>query len=106
MIYIFWSSKDQPEAKTIITNLLHQRLIACGSILPQVLSLYRWESVLEESLECKVILKTQEKHFQEIVSYIQKNGSYLVPEIAQVPVTQVNPDYLSWLIKETNQEII
>jgi len=102
MIYIFWTCRDQEEAKRIIHSLLNQHLIACASILPEVTSIYRWEGKVEESKEVKVILKTQPHHFDVIRTYIEANGSYEVPEILQVPISQGNPRYLSWVTAETS----
>ena len=96
MIYIFWSCKDEVEAKNIIHTLLNQKLIACASIFP-VESIYRWEGKIDEDKEIKVILKTDSKHFKEINTYIQDNCSYDVPEIVQVDVANGNPEYLKWV---------
>ena len=101
LIYIFWTCRDKIEAKTIIHELLDQRLIACASIFPKVESIYRWEGTIEESQEIKVILKTTFKHFNAIQSYIQTHCSYEVPEILQVDIVQGNPRYLSWVIDAT-----
>src|SRR5262245_44847326 len=103
MIYIFWTCKSIEEAKTIIHHLLDLCLIACASVLPEVESIYRWEGKIEEGKEAKVILKTQAKHFEAICHVIQKMGSYEVPEISQVDVTKANPDYFSWVLKETSR---
>ena len=57
IVYIFWTCRDKEEAKKIIHGLLHQQLIACASIFPEVESIYRWEGRIEESREVKVILR-------------------------------------------------
>jgi len=101
MIYIFWSCRDKNEAKKIIHILLEKRLIACASIFPEVESFYRWEGKIEESNEVKVILKTDAKHFDAIQTVILTEGSYQVPEIAEIDVVRGNPPYLDWLKRET-----
>jgi periplasmic divalent cation tolerance protein len=101
MIYIFWTCPNKEEAKRIIFGLLDKHLIACASILPEIESIYRWEGKIEEGREVKVILKTQPKHFDLICSYIIENGSYEVPEIVQVYVSQGNPRYLAWVKEQT-----
>lgn len=100
MIYIFWSAEDSKEAKRIVSALLEKRLIACASILPQVESIYRWEGKVENSIEAKVILKTKEEFFEPILHFIEKEGSYDVPEVSLVKVEKGNPSYLDWLEKE------
>ncbi len=101
MIYIFWTCRDKVEAKQIIRALLEKRWIACASIFPEVESIYRWEGKVEESVEVKVILKTEDQHFDAIQSYIQSHCSYEVPEIIQVNIAGGNPGYLSWVREET-----
>lgn len=100
-VYIFWTSPSKEEAKRIILELLERRLVACASILGQVESLYRWEGKIEQSDEVKVIFKTKSTHFKAIYTYIVQHGSYSVPEVLQIDIAQGNPDYLSWLSKET-----
>ena len=103
IVYIFWTCRDIIEAKNCIHALLHQRLIACASIFPEVVSIYRWEGNIEESREVKVIFKTVATHFHAIQHYIQTHCSYEVPEILQVDIAQGNPSYLSWVVEETAQ---
>lgn len=102
MIYIFWSCRDQLEAKKIIHGLLEKQLIACASIFPEITSIYRWEGNIEESLEVKVILKTLPQHFDHAQSYIQKECSYEVPEIVHVDIVNANSAYLSWVTDNVN----
>jgi periplasmic divalent cation tolerance protein len=101
-IYIFWTCRNQPEARTIIHALLEQRLIACASLLPGITSIYRWQGKIEEGQEVKVILKTMATHFDTVQSYIRAHCSYEVPEIVQIDIAQGNPHYLSWVAEETS----
>lgn len=97
MIYIFWTCRSREEAKTMIYSLLNQKLIACGSIFPEVESIYCWAEKIEESHEIKVILKTQAHHFDSIQQYIETHSSYEVPEIVAIDALYSNPRYTSWL---------
>ena len=101
MIYIFWTCRDEIEAKQIIYKLLDQRLIACASLLPKIESIYRWQGKIEESQEVKVIIKTLSQHFDAIQNYIQMHSTYEVPEILQVDIAQGNPSYLQWITQES-----
>jgi periplasmic divalent cation tolerance protein len=101
LIYVFWSAASRAEAQQIARALLDQRLIACATLFPEVESIYRWEGNIEESSEVKVILKTRKEHFEAIEKSILAQGSYAVPEIAQVEITRANPRYVSWALEET-----
>jgi periplasmic divalent cation tolerance protein len=101
MIYIFWTCQSREEAQRMVHGLLEKRLIACGSIIPKVHSIYWWKGKIEESQEVKVILKTGANHFDAVRRYIQSECSYDVSEIAQIDITKVNPQYLAWVEQET-----
>lgn len=101
MIYIFWTCRDQEEARRIIHGLLDEKLIACASILPMIESIYRWEGKIETSSEAKVILKTTAQHFEAIEGFIKTHCSYEVPEIVQIDIEQGSSSYLDWVTKET-----
>lgn len=92
---------SRAEAKQIARALLDLRLIACATFFPEVESIYRWQGNVEEGSEVKVILKTRPKHFEAIEKLILDQGSYEVPEIAQVEITRVSSRYLSWALEET-----
>src|SRR5258708_6720717 len=100
MNYIFWTCRNDQEAKKISRHLLEKGLIACASLIPQVESLYRWKGKIEESQEVKVILKTEKKHFEAICSYITSEGSYEVPEIVEVDASSVYAPYAAWVKEE------
>lgn len=100
MQYIFWSCPSAEEAKRLIIGLLENKMIACASIVP-VTSLYKWEGEVKETKEVKVILKTREGNFSSIAEYIALEGSYKVPEIASVKVSEASEAYVSWLLEET-----
>lgn len=103
MIYIFWTCKDSGEAKRILRDLIEKQLVACASIFP-VESVYRWAGKIEESMETKVILKTQEIHFESISNYIQSQCSYEVPEIVQVNIQKGSLRYLQWVLDSTSPD--
>ena len=101
MQYIFWTCRNEEEAKRIVRLLLEKNLIACASLIPHVESLYRWQGKIEEGREVKVILKTQKHHFEAICDCILREGSYEMPEIAQVDTAGVYAPYAAWLKTET-----
>ncbi len=99
-IVILWTCKDTSEAKRIAQVLLEERLIACASIVPQVLSLFSWQGKIETAEECKVFLKSDARHFEAVKEKILLHCSYEVPEILELEVDRGNPAYLSWLQSE------
>lgn len=101
MVYLFWTCETEEKAQAITHLLLEKRLIACASIFPRVLSIYRWEGKITEASEVKVLLKTQKNHFRLIEELIVEQGGYEVPELAALEVSQAHLPYLHWLEQET-----
>lgn len=101
MIYVFWTVAGEEEAGHVVRQLLEEGLVACASIVCGVRSVFRWEGKVEEKDEVKVILKSQEKHFGAICGVIREMGSYEVPEVVAVKVSEALPEYAAWVKAET-----
>lgn len=97
--YIFWTSATLDEAKKIAHLLLSNKLIACASIIPYVISLFEWNGKIEEASEVKVLLKTKKEHYPAIRACIEENASYQVPEIILISWDDANPSYADWVEK-------
>ncbi len=94
---VFWTARNQEEAERLSCELLEKQWVACASLIPSIVSLYRWNGAVERSEEVKVIFKTQRPYVSLIISHIQIYSSYEVPEILACDCVEGNPDYLSWL---------
>jgi periplasmic divalent cation tolerance protein len=97
MVYIFWTSPSIEEARKVITLLLEQRLIACGSIIPAVESYFWWQGKIDQGVEVKVILKTQRGLFSQVEETVCHNTGYQVPELTMISLEKVHAPYLQWL---------
>lgn len=97
MIQIQWTSPNMTEAKEIAMALVEKKWIACANIIPEVLSIYHWQGLLQEEREVKVFFKTRDDCFGKVKDFIIKNGSYSVPEVSKMTITETNPKYLKWL---------
>ena len=98
MIYV--TCKDEDEARTISISLLEKHLVACANMIP-IKSLYWWKGTIEDDTEVALIMKSQKKHMETIISEIKSLHSYEVPCIEFLPISDGNPDYLKWIIDET-----
>ena len=101
-IIIFMTAPSKKEACAIITSLIHKRLVACGSSVSGVDSIYRWRSKIERAREVLVILKTRESLFTAAAAEIERLHSYEVPEIIAVPVAAGSEKYLAWVNKNVS----
>lgn len=98
MVYV--TCKDEEEARKISLYLLEKRFVACANMFP-IKSLYWWKGKIEDDSEAILIMKTQEKHKEVIIKTIKDMHSYDVPCIEFIEINSGNPDYLKWILKET-----
>ncbi len=91
----------EAEAAALVKALLDRRLVACGTILPQGRSLYRWEGKLADEPESVILLKTSAARVSELRAAFEALHPYKVPELLVFPVSDGLERYLSWIADET-----
>lgn len=91
---------NEAQARALVTALVADRLIACGTLLPGARSLYRWEGKVTEEAEVVVLLKTEESQWDALCSAVRRLHPYEVPELLALPVDRGLDRYLSWLTQE------
>jgi len=99
MIIVYVPCKNKEEAQNIAKNLLGKKLIACANLFDSQ-SLYFWKNKLENTPETILIMKTQEKHYNEIKKQIKQLHSYELPAIIKFNV-EPNKEFEEWIKKET-----
>lgn len=92
---------NEDDAATFIRQLLEKRLIACGTITPNVRSIYRWENKVADEKEAVVILKTRSACLDSLKIAFDELHPYKLPELLVIPVAAGLPKYLQWIAGET-----
>ncbi len=90
------------EAEHIADALVADRLAACVNILGDVRSVYRWQGQIERADEVALIAKTRDALFDRVASRVRDLHSYDTPAIVAWPIIAVDPDYLAWVLTETD----
>ena len=103
MIYTTCTSED--EATHITKILLDKNLIACGNIIPKILSIFNWDSNIYRQSECALLLKTIEENFDGISALIKENHSYEKPCILSFPIKDIDNDFGDWVQKITKKQV-
>ncbi|GAA06595.1 divalent-cation tolerance protein CutA [Photobacterium leiognathi] len=85
--------------KTIIDELINQRLAACVQVMP-IQSYYHWQGEVNCDQEHQVMIKTKAALFEQVKTTILQFHDYETPEIIQLPITNGLGDYLAWIDKE------
>jgi len=101
-IVILITCGDKQEAQNISSVLVSNNLIACGNILSDVTSIFRWENRIENEEEVLLIAKSRQARFDAIIQKVKELHSYQTPEIIALPVVAGSEDYLKWLVDETS----
>ncbi|MFW6056024.1 MAG: divalent-cation tolerance protein CutA [Chloroflexota bacterium] len=90
------------EAERLSRILLQQRACACANLVPNVLSLFRWEGEAQADEEILLIAKTTQDALCELKRIVLAHHSYDVPEIVALPVVEGNDAYLDWVRTEVS----
>lgn len=93
---------SEADARALITALIDQRLIACGTLLPAARSIYRWEGKVTEEPEVVVLLKTEAARWEALRASVEQLHPYRVPELLALPVTHGLERYMQWLLSEVS----
>ncbi|HEX9690947.1 MAG TPA: divalent-cation tolerance protein CutA [Gemmatimonadales bacterium] len=101
-ILILTTLPDPAAAKRMVARLVERRLVACGTVVPGVTSVYRWQGNVETARETQVILKTRGARRGEAEAAVAALHPYEVPEILVIEVSGGAESYLRWIEAETS----
>lgn len=101
---IITTFSSEEEGGEVITRLVEKGLIGCGTMIPKVTSIYRWQGKVEKQSECLALLKTTSVRIEEAKGELLKLHPYQVPELIVVSPSDIHGGYLEWLLKETTVE--
>jgi len=93
----FCTFPDAEIARNVVRQVVDLRLAACGNILPQIHSIYRWQGKVESADEVLVIFKLDAARYPEFESRIRLLHPYDVPEIISCRIEKGLPEYLRWI---------
>ena len=97
-IVLVLTTAPSPEvAQTLVTTLVEESLIACGTILPGATSIYRWEGVVETATESQMLFKTPADRVTDLQRRFTELHPYEVPEFIVMPVESGLESYLAWV---------
>lgn len=98
MSAIIWSPfADEASAEAVVRQMLDERLIACGNILPPMRSLYLWQGQRGEARECAVLLKTDASLLDRAVERLAQLHPYETPAVLGWRADAVPPVTANWL---------
>ena len=103
-VAIYITAKNHKEAEKLGEILIKERLAGCINIFPEIRSIYRWNGKIQKHGESVIIAKTRKSLVKKVITCVKKHHSYSEPCVNALPILEGNPDYLSWLKKETTNK--
>lgn len=91
-------------AKKIAENLLAEKLIACGNIIPGVESVFEWNDECTTAQEVAVVFKTTDDKLEELVQRLGELHPYDTPAILGWACDSAHPATMAWLNGTLHQE--
>jgi periplasmic divalent cation tolerance protein len=90
-------------AERIAGALVEERLSACATVVPGVVSIYRWEGALRREGEVLIVLKTTGERVESLRSRLVELHPYDVPEVLALGVQAGHEPYLAWVRDEVRR---
>ena len=98
----FTTAPSAEEGRRLATALVEDGLVACGTVIPGCVSVYRWRGTVEQQDEVMVVLKTTAERWPALASALPGLHPYEVPELIALPVASGHAPYLRWVSDETS----
>lgn len=92
---------DADTAQRLARALVEERLAACVSALPGVVSTYRWQEGVEQATEVQLLIKTTGDRLAALTARLVELHPYELPEILAVEAAAGLPAYLDWVAAQT-----
>ncbi|MDD3236704.1 MAG: divalent-cation tolerance protein CutA [Candidatus Gastranaerophilales bacterium] len=95
------TTSNKKNAVEIARHLIENKLAACVNIVPNIVSVYTWDSNICEGQEFLLVIKTQRKLFKKVEKAILEKHEYELPEIVATCIDKGNDKYLKWIKSQT-----
>jgi len=78
-------------------QLVEEGLAACVSVLPPMVSVYRWQGEVHQDMERQLVIKTRAERVEALMARLTTLHPYDVPECLVLPVAGGSDAYLAWV---------
>ncbi len=95
------TTPDISSAKKIARSVVEGKIAACCNIIQNIISVYIWDSSINEDDEFLLIIKTKQSNYSKLQKVILEMHSYDLPEIISINIDDGYPKYLDWIMKST-----
>ena len=100
-VLIYTTFPSLEEAKRVGAALVEARLAACVNMFPGMISIFEWESALDEAEGVAMIIKTRAGLVGEVETLTKSMHAYEVPAMLVLPTQGGSADYSAWIVRQT-----
>jgi periplasmic divalent cation tolerance protein len=104
IVLAFCTFPEAETARRVACEMVSLQLAACGNVIPQIHSVYRWEGKIEIADEALAIFKLPATRYVEFEAKLRSLHPYDVPEIISCRIDQGLPEYFRWVIESCSPE--
>ena len=101
-VLIYATFPDVETAKAAGGDLVRSRLAACVNVLPEMISVYRWQGEVENDREVVMIAKTRGSLVDKVTAQIVAAHPYDLPAVVAIPVVGGSAAFCDWILQETD----
>ena len=95
---VIYCNTDSLEiAQEIADALVNDKLAACATVFPDIISVFEWEGKIEHRREYTLMVKTLKDNEDVVEEKILEIHNDDVPEIISVKLDSVHKPYLEWM---------
>jgi len=105
-ILVYVTCKNETEALAIAHELVSSEIAACANIIQETKAVFKWEGVIKEQSEAILILKSQRARLVEVTRRIKEIHSYDLPCILHVSIKGGNPEFLKWILNNSEKRLL
>ena len=95
---------DRAAARSVITALLDQGLVACANIIGEIESHFLWDGARASTAETGVLFKTTTARLDDAVAHLGKLHPYDTPAIVGWAADAALPETIAWLASVTQSD--
>ncbi len=104
VVTVFVTVPSRESGLALARQVVEESLAACGNVIPNVTSVFRWEGEVKEEDEALIILKTSTARSPALIARVAELHAYEVPEVLSLRVENGFRPYLDWVGECTSME--
>jgi periplasmic divalent cation tolerance protein len=103
VVSVYVTVGDLDEAHRLAHTLVSERLAACVSIIPGVVSVYRWEGAIQRGDELVMLCKTTRVRAEELCRRVDELHSYDLPCSVALSISGGSKAYMAWVVEQVSE---